>query len=201
MKQILPCVPQFHFNARHVNHNPKGNMCVCVRCMLKWLKGKLFQSIDQRSADAVTSTFAISLISLCVWADAWRICFLQFLGFFPTWQHSLSKVSDSAHAVWLQMWWSWSLRFIFPSLPGHVCNPFPRTRAVVSCRWLASLHLSLISTACAVKRWRRIAHQIRILKRPELDFMWQRDKKMCVWVCALGLLRCKTHKFGKGSYF
>lgn len=150
--------------------------------MLKWLQEKQFQSIHQRSIDAITSICAISLISLCVWADAWSVCFLQFLGSFPTWQHRLFKVRDGADAASLQTWRSWSLRFIFFSLPGCLCNPYLRTRAMVSCRWLASLRLSLIPTACAVKRWCRIAHQIRILKRPELDFMWQREKKMCVCV-------------------
>lgn len=169
--------------------------------MLKWRQEKHFQSLHQSSVDAITSIFAISLIGLCVWADAWSVCFPQFLGSFPTRQHRLFKVRDCAHAASLQTWRSWSLRFLFFfSLPFRLCNPYLRTRAVVSCRCLASPRPGLIPTAGAVKRWRRIAHQIRILKRPKLDFMWQRDRKMCVWVCALGL-HCKTYKLGKGSCF
>lgn len=91
-----------------LNHNPEA---ICVRRMLKWLQKEQFQSIHQRSIDAVTSIFALFLIGLCVWADAWSVCFLPFLGSFPTWQHRLFKVRDYADAASLRTWGSWC--FIF----------------------------------------------------------------------------------------
>lgn len=148
--------------------------------------------VHRRSLDAITSVFAISVIGLCVWAECLK-CLLP----------SPHDSTDCFMSETVPMTWrSWSLRFVFLSLPGRLCNPDLRTRAVASCRWLAFLCLSLIPTACAVKRWRRIAHQVRILKRPEFDFMWQRDKKRCVCGSVLwDSLHCKAYKLGKGLYF
>lgn len=149
--------------------------------MLTGLQEKQFQSTG--GASMTTSMFAISVIGLCVWAECLK-CLLPAISWLPS-------PHDSTHCLMSEMCrWRGAAglcRLFFFSLPGRLCSPYLRTRAAASCRWLAFLCLSLIPTACAVKRWRRIAHQIRILKRPEFDFMWQRDKKRCVWVCALGL--------------